>query len=216
LSEEVIQRWKCHSRIALSTGRRYVLRTQKRILVVALIALLLAGVTVVVLQPNLALMFRMLRANAFLNDGFQWTSFRWAEAQSGNVKLEKAAMLVPVTMAGHSGGTLLMQLDTGVYTSVLYESPVRRLSPGSYQVVREASEEQMQLIQFDGTIGDLPIKRALMAVMPDGGNELEGSDDDEILIGKIQRSVLTANPALLYTYTSPDYSNTENRKEWCW
>jgi hypothetical protein len=35
-------------------------------------------------------------------------------------------------------------------------------------------------------------------------------------VTKIQRSVLTANPALLYTYTSPDYSNTENRKEWCW
>lgn len=116
----------------------------------------------------------------FGTDELRWTEFTWIEYNTGNEMIEKAAILIPITIEGHEAGTLWMQLDTGVYNSMFYELPFKHVDKDAYRETT-ASDGKTQIATFSGTIGDLTIKHAPMVIKPDYGDVMDKLEGDVIL-----------------------------------
>lgn len=121
--------------------------------------------------------------NVFQTEGVQWTPFQWVAAEIGGQREEKAAIMLPLKLDGQDEGNLLMQLDTGVWSTLFDELPFRLIDKGAYRV-KSTKNGRPLVVQYDGAIGTLPIKRGLAAIKQDYGTPYEKLQGD-IYLGTI-------------------------------
>lgn len=110
------------------------------------------------------------KINVFKTDGLQWTSFQWYPATMGGRLFEKAAILVQLHLDGQEEGNLWMQLDTGAWNTVFYERPFQLLDSSTYQVKRTTASRP-SLVEYDGSIGELPINQGRAMIMHNYGGQ---------------------------------------------
>lgn len=134
------------------------------------------------IYPVLGMLLCLLTAcsgesNVFQTKGVQWTEFQWVPAEIGGKLEEKAAIMLPLKIDGQNEGNLLMQLDTGCWSTVFYELPFQLIDKDAYRV-KNTKDGRPLAVQYDGAIGTLPIKRGLAQIKQDYGTPYQQLQGD--------------------------------------